>query len=119
MPEKKSVEQLMRKYERLKASVSKIDLVQAGSITERIDRRPNAKGEMREHGPYYQWTFKEKGKTRTFNLTREQARQWTKAIANQRKLEIIIEEMRSTSRQILMQTTESVPSRKRSNHEGK
>jgi hypothetical protein len=116
MPEK-SVEQLRRDYERLKASVSKIGLVQVGSVTERIDRRRNARGEMREHGPYYQWTFKEKARTRTVNLTREQARFWTKAIANQRKLEMIIERMRSISGQILRQTTESVQPRKRLNRE--
>ena len=113
MQEKKSVEKLRERYERLKASVSGLGLVQLGSITERMDRRANAKGEMREWGPYYQWTFKKAGKTRTVNLTREQARLWAKAIASHRKLEKIVDEMRSVSSRILGATTERVPPRKR------
>ena len=113
MPEKKNVERLRERYERLKASVAGLGLVQIGSITERIDRRANAKGEIQEWGPYYQWTFKAAGKTRTVNLTREQARVWAKAIVSHRKLEKIVDEMRSVSLRILRETTKSVPARKR------
>ena len=111
MPEKKNVVRLRERYERLKASVPGLGLVQIGSITERIDRRPNAKGEMQEWGPYYQWTFKAVGKTRTVNLTREQARLWAKAIASHRKLEKIVDDMRSVSLRILRETTQGVPPR--------
>ena len=58
---------------------------------------PNAKGEMQERGPYYQWTFKEAGETRTVNLTHEQARLWAKAIVSYRKLKKIVDEMRRVS----------------------
>jgi hypothetical protein len=111
MPGKRNVERLLARYEGLKASVSGLGLVQIGSVAERIDRRANAKGEMREWGPYYQWTFKEAGKTRTVNLTREQARVWAKAILNHRKLEKIVDEMRSVSLRILRETTQGVPPR--------
>jgi hypothetical protein len=111
MSEKKSVEKLQERYERLKASVAALGLVQIGTVTQRMDRRPDASGRVRERGPYYQWTFKAAAKTRTVNLTREQARLWSQAIRNHRKLEKTIAEMRSVSLRILQETTTRVPRR--------
>lgn len=111
MSEKKSVEKLQERYERLKASVAALGLVQIGTVTQRMDRRPDASGRVRERGPYYQWTFKAAAKTRTVNLTREQARLWSQAIRNHRKLEKTIAEMRSVSLRILQETTTGVPRR--------
>ncbi len=42
------------------------------------------------HGPYYQWTYKVKGKTRTVRLTEEQARFFEKSVTNHRQLRRII-----------------------------
>ena len=111
MSETKKVEKLRERYQRLQAEVAALGLVQSGTLTERVDRRPNARGEMQERGPYYQWTFKEAGKTRTVNLTREQAAAWALAIANDRKLRTILEEMRAVSLHLLQETTPRVPSR--------
>ena len=116
MPKRKeNMEQLLARYERLKKRVMEMGPVQMGTITERMDRRPDARGEIRERGPYYQWTFKESGRTRTVNLTREQARLWRTAIANHRKLEAILKEMREVSLRILKATTAGVPPRNRQN----
>jgi hypothetical protein len=111
MSEKKSVEKLLERYERLKASIAALGLVQIGTVSERMDRRPNAQGHVEARGPYYQWTFKVAAKTRTVNLTREQARQWVEAIQNHRRLEKTIAEMRSVSLRILQETTLGVPAR--------
>ena len=111
MSEKKSVKQLQERYEQLKASVAALGLVQVGTVTPRMDRRPDASGRVRERGPYYQWTFKEAAKTRTVNLTREQARLWGQAIRNHRRLEKTIAEMRRVSSRILEETTTGVPPR--------
>jgi hypothetical protein len=111
MSEKKSVKKLLERYERLKASVAALGLVQIGTVTQRMDRRPDASGRLRERGPYYQWTFKAAAKTRTVNLTREQARLWSQAIRNHRKLEKTIAEMRRVSLRILEETTTGVPRR--------
>jgi hypothetical protein len=63
-------------------------------------------------GPYYQWTFKEAGKTVTVNLTAEQAESFGQAIARHRMLEETIAEMRALSRKILEATTPGVKRRK-------
>lgn len=112
MGDKKNVAALQARYERLKASICQLGLVQIGSVSERTDRRTDAQGRVREWGPYYQWTFKEAGKTRTVNLTRRQAAVWTQAIRNHRKLEKILGELRKVSLQILTETTEGVARRK-------
>jgi len=113
MLEKKTAQRLLARYERLKASVAALGLVQIGSVTERIDRRPDARGRASERGPYYQWTFKEGGKTRTVNLTRLQAALWGKAIRNHRRLEKTLEQMRRVCLAVLRETTEGVRTRKR------
>ena len=112
MSTEKTISRLRARYERLKASVAAVGLVQQGSITERIDQRPDAQGRLRQRGPYYQWTFKRAGKTQTVNLTREQARQWRQALRNQRKLEKTMHEMRRVSLAILQATTQRVPTRR-------
>ena len=111
MIEEKSLKKLRDRYQRLKASVAALGLVQIGTVTRRMDRRPDASGRLRERGPYYQWTFKAAAKTRTVNLTREQARLWSQAIRNHRKLEKTIAEMRRVSLRILEETTTGVPPR--------
>jgi len=113
MSETKKVEKLRERYRRLQAEIATLGLVQSGTLTERMDRRPNAQGEIQERGPYYQWTFKEAGKTRTVNLTRAQAEVWTQAMRNDRKLKKILEAMREVSLRILQETTQGVPPRKR------
>jgi hypothetical protein len=115
MAGRKNVAALQARYERLKASIGALGLVQIGSVSERTDRRTDAQGHVREWGPYYQWTFKEEGKTRTVNLTREQTAVWTEAIRNHRKLEKILGELRKVSLQILNETTEGVAHRQSAN----
>jgi len=112
MREKTTVADLLSRYERLKSSVAALGLVQIGSIAKRIDQRRAPRGRLRRWGPYYQWTFKEGGKTRTVNLTAQQAREWAKAIRNQRRLEKIARDMRQVSLRILKETTTGVPPRK-------
>ena len=103
----KTLEKLQERYRKLQAKLSETGLIQVGSITRRMDRRPSPKapGGWVERGPYYQWTWKEKGKTRTRNLTLDQARAWRKAIQNQRKLAKLVLTMREVSLQILEETT--------------
>lgn len=61
-----------RRYARLSAQLSKIGFVLQGTITERriVRDTPNAAGGTTTYGPYYQWTWKQKGKTVTVNLAK-------------------------------------------------
>lgn len=105
MPKKKTIERMREDYDALKRSLSDADLVQVGSVSKRMDRRPDAQGNMKERGPYWQWTRKEAGKTRTVNLSAAQARLWKRAIAEHRRLEKTVRAMRTLSLKILQEMT--------------
>jgi hypothetical protein len=112
---KMTVTQMERRYQRLAARLAKLQVMVQGTITERtiersIDISP---GEKKVYGPYYQWTFKDKGKTVTVNLAPDQAEKYQRAIDEHRKMEGIVEEMRQLSRKILEMKTVGVRKRKR------
>jgi len=114
MEAEKNIQQLKRRYERLAAQLAKVGPVVQGTITERLITKPDPHDSKatKTIGPYYQWTFKQNAKTVTVNLSPSQAKAFQKAIDNNRKLEEIIKEMRSLSREILEATTEGVKKRK-------
>lgn len=103
-----------KRYAQLAARLAKTDLVLQGTITEReiVREDPHAPGKQKTYGPYYQWTFKRKGKTVTVNLTASQAKTYTHAIDNHRKMEKILDEMRTLSNEILEVKTQGVKKRK-------
>ena len=91
-----------QQYEKVKAEILDIDYVLQGSVTERqmecgktacqchVDVRAR-------HGPYYQWSWKSRGRTVSVYLDKEQAalcRQW---VENNRRLERILTRMRNIS----------------------
>lgn len=92
-------------------------LLLVGTITQRFDRRPDpqAPAHCKTYGPYYQWTFKKRGKTQTVNLTAPQARLFGQAIRNHRTVEKTLLEIRTLSLKILQATTQGVPGRRRRN----
>ncbi len=114
MKKEKSTAPMQRRYARLTARLAKLGLVLQGTITERTMRRPDpqAPGKDKTYGPYYQWTFKRKGKTATVNLTASQAKSYQRAIDNHRKMEETLEEMRTLSLEILEAKTQGVKKRK-------
>ena len=121
--QKKSSElmSLQRKFDRLRQRLAELGPILVGTITERTILRddPNRPGEKKAFGPYYQWTFKEAGKTVTVNLSAAQVKPFQKAIDQNRLLELIAEEIRKISRQILDATTVGVMRRKDAKSDGK
>ena len=104
-------ERLRRRLRRLAALVGRNEWVLVGTIRPRtIPARRGASGNLL--GPYYQWTFKEQGKTVTVNLSAEQVRPFQRAIDRQRRIEATLLEMRRLSRQFLEATTRGVKRRK-------
>lgn len=103
-----------KRYARLTARIAKLGFVLQGTITERSIVRddPQSPGKDKTYGPYYQWTFKRSAKTVTVNLTPRQARIYQRAIDNHRKLEKILDEMRTLSLTILEAKTPGVTKRK-------
>jgi hypothetical protein len=92
---------LLAEIERLKDAFSEIGIVLRGSVTERYMPcgRPGCRCQAKPptlHGPYFQWTTKVKGKTRTVRLTPEEVPLYREWIANGRKLDQIIRDWEQT-----------------------
>lgn len=111
----KHIRRIKQRRENLLQKIAALGPVLQGTITERTIVRddPHAPGKKKEYGPYYQWTWKRAGKTVTVNLSTSQAKAYQKAIDENRKLEHLLEQLRTTSLQLLEATTKGVTKRKR------
>lgn len=106
---------IKQRYQRLARRLAKLGPILQGTITPRIIERDAAArpGKKKTYGPYYQWTWKRKGKTVTVNLSASQAKVYQRAIDRHRQMEAILEEMREVSLALLEETTTGVKRRKR------
>ena len=89
---------LREQFESLKAQIRELGFVMQGSVVKRTMRcsTPTCqchKGKEYEHGPYYQWTTKVKGKTVSRTLTPEEAAERKQYIANGRQLKKLLARM--------------------------
>ena len=105
---------MQKKMEKLRAKLAGAGLLLQGNIAERnIQRGTGSK--KKNYGPYYQWTFKQGGKTVTVNLSASQVEEFQKAIDNNKKIEAVMEDVRNLSREILDLSTQGVIKRKCNN----
>jgi hypothetical protein len=115
--QKENLKKMTGAMRKLKSKLMRTGLIVQGTITERMIERKMRRGcrmkSNTEYGPYYQWTFKRKGKTVTVNLSGKQEKDFRRAIDENRNLENIISEMRDLSMEILSLKTEGVKNRKR------
>ena len=120
MKDKRTEEALQRRYRKLASKLAATGPILQGTITERvIEKQPEQEGEVgKSYGPYYQWIFKDAGKTTTVNLTAKQAKFFQRAIENNRKLESRLKDLRRLSRQICEGSVEGVKRRERKKPEG-
>lgn len=89
-------------YQQLKAQVQGLGYVLQGSLRERwmtcgkeacrCYHDPAAR-----HGPYYQWSWAEKGKTRSIYLDADHAERCREWIRNNRALETLLTRLRAVS----------------------
>jgi uncharacterized protein DUF6788 len=93
---------MMKTYEALKEALRRLGYVRPGSLVRRF--MPCGKPSCRcmadpptLHGPYYQWTLRVRGKTKTVRLTEDQARLCEEWSANHRKLKGIVRRMEAMS----------------------
>lgn len=90
-------------YEAAKARVTEIGFVCEGTLLERRTScgNPNCRCAEPEgrHGPYWQLTWKEGGRTVTRILSEEAAGHYREWIANRRRLDALLGEMRALSRE--------------------
>lgn len=91
-----------REYARLKARLREIGFLCEGTLVERWMQcgKPNcacASDRARLHGPYFQLSWKEKGKTVSRRLPAEHAALYRQWIANRQRLQSIVEQMHGVS----------------------
>lgn len=86
---KADLEVMDREYEKLRSRLSGIGWVSSGYVQ---DRGPGA------GGPCYQWTRKEKGKTVSVALSKEQYVAMRDAIEGWREVETILDRMQEITR---------------------
>ena len=91
-------------YRQLQRQLAQLGYLSQGSVFER------APGQQ---GSRYVWTRKVRAKTVTVALSQEQYHWLKQAVANQRELERVVEQMQKLSRQILFENVPGVPRRKR------
>ena len=86
------------RFEALKQALFELGYVRPGSVVRRF--MPCGKPGCRcmadppqLHGPYYQWSYRVQGKTRTVRLTEEQARVCAQWAENHRRLRRIVRQL--------------------------
>lgn len=94
--------QCERDYARIKAQIRDVGFICEGSLVERWMPcgKPNCRcsDPNQRHGPYYQLSWKQAGKTMSRRLSPEHARLYQEWITNRRQLEALVKQMRDISR---------------------
>lgn len=105
----KRLERCEADYQRLKAAVADIGFICEGSLNQVYTscRNPNCRcaDPTTRHGPYWQLTWKQSGKTVTRRLSPDEARLYRTWIANRRALAALVEQMQAVSRRAGEQLT--------------
>jgi hypothetical protein len=90
---------LRTRFERCKEEIRDLDWLSEGSVGE-------------NHPGTWRWTRKVKAKTVTVALSGAQAEAFSKAIANHRRLETLIQNMRALSQEYLLEAIAGPPRRR-------
>ena len=95
-----------KRFQELKADLAQIEYFSKGTLLARMVRcgKPQCacgKDPSKRHGPYYEWTYKARGKTVTVRLAPEAAPFFRAAARQYRKLKTILNRMETLSRQAL------------------
>jgi virulence-associated protein VapD len=94
---------LPQPYRQLRRQLAQLGYVSQGSV---FQRTPG------QQGSRYVWTRKVKARTVTVALSEQQYHWLCEAVANQRKLQKIVTQMQTLSRQVLFKTVPGVTRRK-------
>ncbi len=93
----------IRTYEALKAAVGRLGWVRPGTLVRRFTRcgKPGCHcmaDPPTLHGPYYDWTYKIRGRSIARRLTAAQAQRCGQWLQNHRRLRRIVHKMETLSR---------------------
>ena len=109
----------LQHFEELKAALTQIEYFSKGTVLARMVKcgRPNCPcgvNPKKRHGPYYEWTYKEKGKTVNVRLTAEAAPIFQNAAKQYRALKSSLARLEKLSRQAITRLAKEVDSKPRS-----
>ena len=95
-----------KRFHEMKATLSKLGYFSKGTVLARMIKCGKPKcacgsDPKKRHGPYYEWTYKEDGKTVNVRLTSESATYFQAAVKQHRKLKSILTRLEKLSRQAL------------------
>ena len=100
---KEQIQKCEKEYERLKKRMCEVGFICEGSLVERWMRcgKPTcqcASDDAMKHGPYFQLSWKENGKTVSRRLSPQLAALYHQWIANRQYIEAILLQMHTVSR---------------------
>ena len=90
-------------FQSLKADLARIEYFTKGTVLTRMmkcgkSKCPCASDPTKRHGPYFEWTYKENGKTVNVRLTAESAPLFQDAAKQYRRLKAILARLEKLSR---------------------
>ena len=95
-----------RRFQELKADLARIEYFSKGTVLARMikcgkPKCPCGADLKKRHGPYFEWTYKEQGKTVNVRLTAEAAPLYQAASKQYRKLKSTLARLEKLSRQAI------------------
>ena len=95
-----------RRFQELKADLARIEYFSKGTLQARMikcgkPKCPCGADPKRRHGPYFEWTYKEQGKTVSVRLTAKAAPLFQAASTQYRKLKSTLARLEKLSRQAI------------------
>lgn len=105
-PRRTKIEEDAKRFEELKAELARIEYFSKGTLQARMIKCGKAKcpcgaDPKRRHGPYFEWTYKEQGKTVSVRLTAKAAPVFQAASTQYRKLKSTLARLEKLSRQAI------------------
>ena len=109
----------LQRFEELKAALTQIEYFSKGTVLARMVKcgRPKCLcgvNPKKRHGPYFEWTYKENGKTVNVRLTAEAAPIFQGAAKQYRALKSTLARLEKLSRQAITRLAKEVDSKPRS-----
>ena len=103
---KTQIEADSKRFQELKADLARIEYFSKGTLLARLIRCgkpkcPCATDPKKRHGPYFEWTYKEQGKTVNVRLTAKAAPLFQAASKQYRKLKSSLARLEKLSRQAI------------------
>ena len=105
-PRRIKIEEDAKRFEELTAELARIEYFSKGTLQARMIKCGKAKcpcgaDPKRRHGPYFEWTYKEQGKTVSVRLTAKAAPVFQAASTQYRKLKSTLARLEKLSRQAI------------------